>query len=57
MGGDTKILKRGVQAGSRGRCLKKGGWNLLTNYEQTSNLEYCKMLLNGTPSRTIFKNC
>ena len=28
---DTKILKRG-KAGSRGGCLKKGGWNPLTNY-------------------------
>ena len=31
-GGETKILKRGGQAGSRGGCLKKGGWNPLTNY-------------------------
>ena len=25
MGGETKILKRGWQASSRGRCLRKGG--------------------------------
>ena len=31
-GGETKILKRG-QAGPRGGCLKKGGLNLLTNYD------------------------
>ena len=30
-GVETEILKRG-QAGSRGGCLKKGGWNPLTNY-------------------------
>ena len=30
-GGGTKILKRG-KAGPRGGCLKKGGWNSLTNY-------------------------
>ena len=36
MGGETKILKGrgGGQAGSRGGvgALKRGGWNLLTNY-------------------------
>ena len=33
--GDTKILKGGWQAGSRGGCLRKwGGWNPLTNYER-----------------------
>ena len=32
-GGDTKILKRGRQAGSRGGALKRsGGWSPLTNY-------------------------
>ena len=35
-GGETKIFKRGRQAGSRGEFLKKmgeggGGWNPLTN--------------------------
>ena len=25
-------FSKGGQAGSRGECLKKGGWNLLTNY-------------------------
>ena len=31
--GNKKILKRGGrQAGSRGGCIKKGGWNPLTNY-------------------------
>ena len=34
-GGETEILKRG-QAGSRGGCLKKGGWNPLTNYASKS---------------------
>ena len=33
-GGETKILERGWgHAGSRGGCLKKGGWNPLTSYE------------------------
>ena len=27
-----KGFKKGGQAGSRGGCLKKGGWNPLTNY-------------------------
>ena len=31
-GGETKIFKKGGQAGSKGGCLKRGGWNLLTNY-------------------------
>ena len=31
-GGETRIFKRG-EAGSRGGCLKKGGWNPLTNYD------------------------
>ena len=28
----NKNLKRGGQSGSRGGCLKKGGWNPLNNY-------------------------
>ena len=31
--GDTKILKGGGEAGSRGGCLKMRGWNPFTNYE------------------------
>ena len=31
-GRGNKDIKKGVQAGSRGGCLKKGGWNPLTNY-------------------------
>ena len=30
--GTQRFKKRGGQAGSRGGYLKKGGWNLLTNY-------------------------
>ena len=30
-GEETKVLKRG-QTGSKGGCLKKRGWNPLTNY-------------------------
>ena len=42
-------MKRG-QAGSRGGCLKKGGWNPLTNYDNckagnTAN-ELTNMLIN-----------
>ena len=37
MGGEAKILKRnGGQAGPRGGCLKKGGWNAFMNYGQNS---------------------
>ena len=32
-GGETKNYKKGQQARSRSGCLKKGGWNPLTNYE------------------------
>ena len=39
MGGDTKIKKKGGgQAGSRGGCLKKGGWNPLTDYDPTIDI-------------------
>ena len=37
-GRERKILKRSGQAGSRGGCLKKwGGWNPLTNYDESRN--------------------
>ena len=33
-----KDIKKGVQAGSRGGCLKKGGWNPLTDYDPTIDI-------------------
>ena len=30
--GNKDFKKGGGQTGSRGQCLKKGGWNPLTNY-------------------------
>ena len=36
-GGETKIFKRGAQAGLKGRCFKKGGGGTpLTNYVSLS---------------------
>ena len=32
-GRGNKDFKKGRQAGSRGGCLKKGGWNPLRNYD------------------------
>ena len=32
-GEEKQISHKRGQAGSRGRCLKKGGWNPLTNYD------------------------
>ena len=32
-GRGNKNLKKGGQGGSSGGCLKKGGWNPLTNYD------------------------
>ena len=36
-GRGNKDFKKGEQAGLMGGCLKKGGWNPLTNYECRSN--------------------
>ena len=49
-GGETKILKRGRQAGPRHGCLKgegRGrGWNPLTNYECVSEDNFIKVVKN-----------
>ena len=50
-GGETKILKRRGQAGSRCGCLKRGGggWNPLTNNDYTGSGNqsyYCKKMVN-----------
>ena len=37
--GKQRFLKGG-QAGSRGGCLKKGGWNPLTNYAMKPQVQH-----------------
>ena len=37
-GGGETDFNRGVQAGSRDRCLKKGDWNPLMNYGLTTTM-------------------
>ena len=45
---ETKIFKAG-QAGSRGGCNKKGGWNSLTNYDSVFAIFRAESLVSEKP--------